>query len=96
MGALLTVAASGKCSGPEAARLAGVPASGRRWADGSSPANINGRAAAIECYPDFGPSPRFRWSNDNHHIEAYQGELIDKDNYKRAFLYQSGVLAGRL
>ena len=61
---------------------------------GSSPANINGRAAAIECYLDFGPSPRFRWSNYNHHIEAYQGELIDKDNYKRAFLDQSGVLAG--
>jgi hypothetical protein len=61
---------------------------------GSNLADINGRAAAIECYLDIGPSPSFRWSNYNHHIEAYQGELLGKDNYKRAFLGQSGVLAG--
>jgi hypothetical protein len=32
--------------------------------------------------------PRVRWNNYNPVIEAYQGELIDKDRYKRAFLGQ--------
>jgi hypothetical protein len=30
--------------------------------------------------------PRVWWNNYNPVIEAYQGELIDKDRYKRAFL----------
>ena len=59
---------------------------------GSSPADINGRAAAIECYLDFGQSPRFRWSNYSQHIETYQGELISKDDYKRTFLNQRSAL----
>lgn len=55
---------------------------------GSAFANINGRAAAIECYLDLGPSPEFYWKNFNDQIKAYQGELKAKDTYKRAFLDQ--------
>lgn len=55
---------------------------------GSTLANINGRAAAIECYLDLGISPEFYWKNFNDQIKAYQGELKAKDSYKRAFLAQ--------
>jgi hypothetical protein len=56
---------------------------------GCHPADINGRAAAIECYLDIGSSPSFRWSNYNWKLGRYQGELISKDDYKRAFLDQT-------
>ncbi len=55
---------------------------------GSALADINGRAAAIECYLDLGGDARFRWSNYNQHVAVYQGELLGKENYKRQFLDQ--------
>lgn len=51
-------------------------------------ADINGQGAAIECYLGLDGEPRVRWNNYNAAIEAYQGELIDKDRYKRNFLDQ--------
>ena len=61
---------------------------------GYSPADINGRAAAIECYLDLGEAPRFRWNNHNKQIDVYQGELIGKESYKKDFLAQSGLVPG--
>jgi hypothetical protein len=61
---------------------------------GSALADINGRAAAIECYLDLGADARFRWSNFNQHVDVYQGELLGKDNYKRQFLDHRGRESG--
>lgn len=51
-------------------------------------ANINGRAAAIECYLDVGGSPSVRWTSYNSKLDAYQGELIGKERYTKEFLKQ--------
>jgi HEPN/Toprim N-terminal domain 1 len=56
-------------------------------------ADINGQGAAIECYLGLDGEPRLRWNNYNASIEAYQGELIDKDRYKRIFLSQRDKLS---
>jgi hypothetical protein len=61
--------------------------------DGSHVANINGRAAAIECYLDLPQEARVRWSSFNSKINAYQGKLINKERYARAFLEQRGRVA---
>ena len=53
-------------------------------------ADINGRAAAIECYLDLdwkqGQPPIVRWKNYNDSTKSYQGGLQGKDSYKREFL----------
>ena len=51
-------------------------------------ANINGCAAAIECYLDLEVDSIVRWNNYNHALKTYHGELIEKDKYKREFLNQ--------
>jgi hypothetical protein len=51
-------------------------------------ADINGKGAAIECYLDLEKNGEVRWNNFNKSINAYQGELIAKDIYKRTFLDQ--------
>jgi HEPN/Toprim N-terminal domain 1 len=56
--------------------------------NGRHRADINGRAAAIECYLDLGGQPLVRWNNYNTKTETYQGELIDKTGYMRTFLDQ--------
>jgi hypothetical protein len=52
--------------------------------------NVNGRAAAIECYLDLtwrvSKSPSIRWTSYNREISTCQGELTEKDCYKRRFL----------
>lgn len=56
--------------------------------DGESISDINGRAAAIECYLDLDEEARVRWTSYNQAIGAYQGELVGKTRYMRAFLNQ--------
>ena len=58
---------------------------------GDSIADVNGTAAAIECYLDTKGSGVVRWKNYNAHVNAYQGELIEKDKYKKEFLSQKQV-----
>jgi hypothetical protein len=51
--------------------------------------DINGRAVAIECFLDFTScpeqTPAVRWTSFNASRGAYQGELVNKDAYTRAF-----------
>ena len=58
---------------------------------GAHRADINGRAAAIECYLDGGPAATVRWNNYHKELGAYHGELVDKGDVMRAFLAQSEV-----
>ena len=57
-------------------------------------AEINGLAAAIECYLDLGESPLIRWNNFNTKTETYQGELLNKTRYMRDFLDQETGVEG--
>lgn len=61
--------------------------------EGVRPSDINGRAAAIECYldlqhPNYGP-PVVRWSNYKKDIDAWHGALEHKDSYTRYFFDQT-------
>jgi len=60
---------------------------------GHATEDINGRAAAMECFLDlaFGPgaTPAVRWTVFNASQGAYQGELVNKDAYTRAFFANS-------
>lgn len=61
--------------------------------EGTRDSDINGRAAAIECYldlrlPNYGP-PVVRWSNYKKDIDAWQGALEYKETYMRHFLEQT-------
>lgn len=51
--------------------------------------DINGKAVSIECFLDlsFGMDnpPKVRWTIYNDKSSKYQGALIAKDNYTRAF-----------
>ena len=52
--------------------------------EGAVMADINGRAAAIECYLDLnldGREPLIRWTNYLQAVAAYQGSLLDKDAF---------------
>ena len=53
-------------------------------------ADINGKAAAIECYLDLDkeglPEPMVRWSSFNRVLEVYHGELQHKTQYMKRFL----------
>jgi len=62
--------------------------------NGRHRANINGQGAAIECYLDLDGEPCVRWNNYTASIDAYQGELIGKDHYKRNFLDQRERVSG--
>lgn len=61
-----------------------------RGPDGDHQADINGRAAAIECYLDHRlndyPPPRIIWTNYKSDTDTYQGSLEHKESYTRAFL----------
>ncbi|KYK50418.1 hypothetical protein A1D31_20130 [Bradyrhizobium liaoningense] len=61
---------------------------------GKHVADINGRAAAIECYLDLPPDACVRWTSFSHKIGEYQGELINKERYASAFLDQRYKLDG--
>ena len=58
--------------------------------NGQKKANINGCAAAIECYLDLdwkqSEPPIVHWKNYKESTKSYQGELRGKDFYKREFL----------
>ena len=57
--------------------------------NGEAMSDINGRAAAIECYLDLGSDPLVRWSSFHREAGAYQGELVNKETYKKRFLEQN-------
>ncbi|HEX2851874.1 MAG TPA: HEPN/Toprim-associated domain-containing protein [Opitutaceae bacterium] len=60
---------------------------------GEAIADINGKAAAIECYLDLANDPVVRWSSFHREAGAYQGELVNKDAYKKRFLEQTSRVA---
>jgi hypothetical protein len=54
--------------------------------DGVSQQNINGKAAAIECYLDLTEKrPTIRWTAYNSKLGEYQGVLEDKGLYAKKF-----------
>jgi hypothetical protein len=61
-----------------------------RGPEGEHLADINGRAAAIECYLDHQlrdyPPPRIVWTNYKKETDTYQGALEHKESYMRAFM----------
>ena len=61
---------------------------------GKSTSDINGRAAAIECYLGLDESPLVRWSSYNAKQDTYQGELVNKEEYTRKFLRQREQVDG--
>ena len=75
---------------PPLDELRAIPA---RGPEGVSPTDINGRAAAIECYLDFNapgaPPPEIRWTNYKKELNAYQGALCHKQSFAKAFLKQN-------
>jgi hypothetical protein len=56
--------------------------------------DINGCAAAIECYLDLGAQPLVRWTSFNSTTGTYQGELINKTSYMQRFLDQREPVDG--
>lgn len=48
-------------------------------------ADINGRAAAIECYLDTGGAPIVRWKNFHKELGVYHGELVNKTDAMNRF-----------
>lgn len=58
---------------------------------GEAIADINGRAAAIECYLDVGPDPVVRWKNYVPDLDAYQGEIVGKREHMKRFLNAVGT-----
>ena len=57
-------------------------------------ADINGRAAAIECYLDAGPTAVVRWNNYHEKLGVYHGELVGKRDVMKGFLAQSNINRG--
>ena len=53
--------------------------------------DINGKAAAIECYLDTGPEPQVRWTSYDHKRDRYQGAIVGKEGLQKAFLAQRSV-----
>lgn len=75
---------------PNLEAFASFPARGPQ---GVSLADINGRAAAIECYldldlPNYGPAQVF-WSNYKKEVGVWHGALEFKESYQRHFYDQS-------
>lgn len=64
-----------------------------RGPEGVNACDINGRAAAIECYLDLNlsgyPPAQVVWSNYKKEIDAWQGALEHKESYMRHFLEQT-------
>jgi len=61
--------------------------------DGLANADINGRAAAIECYLDLDlanyPPAKVIWTNYKKELGIYHGALEYKESYTKAFLEQT-------
>jgi hypothetical protein len=51
--------------------------------------NVNGKAVSIECFLDLRYravcDPAIRWTSFNRDLGAYQGELVNKEQYTRSF-----------
>lgn len=64
-----------------------------RGPEGLSTADINGRAAAIECYLDLEldgyPPANVVWTNYKKDLDVYHGSLEHKESYTKAFLKQT-------
>ena len=62
--------------------------------EGRQVCDINGRAAAIECYLDLSasgqPPAEVRWSNYMKPLDCYHGALQAKERYTRVFFKQTG------
>ena len=60
-----------------------------RGPEGVSVSDINGRAAAIECYLDLRltqyPAPQVTWSNFKKDVDAWHGVLDFKESYSKHF-----------
>ena len=58
--------------------------------NGEAKADINGRAASIECYLDLHwkqtGRPLVRWVSYDKSAQSYQGQLVNKKQYTKAFL----------
>lgn len=71
---------------PDLDELRNFPA---RGPSGIAGADINGHAAAIECYLDLRlkdrPPPQVTWTNYKESLGIYQGSLDFKDSYAKAF-----------
>lgn len=65
-----------------------------RGPEGVSVCDINGRAAAIECYLDLDlpgyPPAQVLWSNYKQDVDAWHGALEYKETYMKRFLDQTG------
>jgi hypothetical protein len=74
---------------PDIDELRSFPALGP---EGLNHCDINGRAAAIECYLDLNlseyPSAQVIWSNYKKDIDAWHGALEHKESYMRNFMKQ--------
>ena len=61
---------------------------------GQSIEDVNGRGVAIECFLDLKYSsdrdPAVRWTSFNRELDSYQGELVGKERYTRAFFAAAG------
>ena len=75
---------------PELEELRSIPARGPQ---GVKLADINKRAASIECYLDLEvrglPPVEIVWTNYKSNLDAYQGALLAKEKYTKRFLKQS-------
>ena len=60
---------------------------------GTHRADINGKAAAIECYLDCDSETAVQWTNYHKDLGVYQGERIDKREAMKRFLAQIEVNA---
>ena len=70
-----------------------------RGPEGVHLGDINGRAAAIECYldlalPNYGPA-EVLWSSFKKDVDAWQGALEHKETYTRHFLAQGNESLAR-
>ncbi|MBN9530573.1 MAG: hypothetical protein J0H82_30480 [Alphaproteobacteria bacterium] len=72
---------------PDLRRLSYMPTLGPQ---GETIEDINGRAAAIECYLDLNykmrEKPKVRWTSFDKSSERYQGELVQKEQYTSKFM----------
>jgi hypothetical protein len=77
---------------PDLDELRDFPALGP---EGLNNSDINGRAAAIECYLDLNlnqyPPTRVVWSNYKKELDLWHGALEHKDSYVRHFMDQDAV-----
>lgn len=69
-----------------------------RGPEGITVCDINGRAAAIECYLDLNlpgyPPPEIVWTNYKKESGLWHGVLAPKESYMRHFLAQSSEMVG--